>query len=156
MISLDIPGMEKLFLKNIILDFNGTIALDGMLLPGVQEKLNSLADSLDIYILTADTFGTVSSACSSINGKVIVLKESIGSGEKLKFIERLGARETAAIGNGTNDMLMLEKAALGIAVTGPEGTSAKALMAADIVVKDIITGLDMFSNPKRLAATLRR
>lgn len=156
MISLDIPGMEKIFLKNIILDFNGTIALDGMLLPGVQEKLNSLADSLDIYILTADTFGTVSSACSSINCKVIVLKESIGSGEKLKFIESLGYLETAAIGNGANDMLMLEKAALGIAVAGPEGASAKALMAADVVVRDINTGLDMFFNPKRIVATLRR
>lgn len=155
MITLDIPGMEKLFLKNIVLDFNGTIALDGKLLPGVQEKLNSLADSLDIYILTADTFGTVLSACSSINGKVIILKESIGSGEKLKFIESLGARETAAVGNGTNDMLMLAGAALGIAVTGPEGTSIKAAMAADVAVKDINTGLDMFLNPKRLVATLR-
>ncbi len=156
MITLDIPGREVLFLKNIVLDFNGTIALDGNLIPGVQKKLNILADTLNIYILTADTFGTVESACSSINGKVIVLKDSIGSVEKLKFIERLGLRETAAIGNGCNDMLMLEGAVLGIAVTGPEGASARALMAADVVVKDINDGLDMFLHHKRLVATLRR
>jgi hypothetical protein len=28
-------------------------------------------------------------------------------------------------------------------------------MVADMVVKDIITGLDLFLNPKRLVATLR-
>lgn len=156
MITIDIPGREVLFLKNIVLDFNGTIALDGSLISGVREKLNILADTLDIYILTADTFGTVLSACSSINGKVIVLKDSIGSAEKLKFIEGLGWRETAAIGNGYNDMLMLEGAVLGIAVTGPEGASARALMAADVVVSDITDGLDMFLNPKRLVATLRK
>lgn len=156
MITIDIPGREVLFLKNIVLDFNGTIALDGSLIPGVQEKLNILAETLDIYILTADTFGTVLSACSSINGKVTVLKDPIGSAEKLKFIEGLGCRETAAIGNGCNDMLMLEGAVLGIAVTGPEGASARALMAADVVVKDINDGLDLFLNHKRLVATLRR
>lgn len=59
MISLDIPGREKLTLKNIVLDFNGTIALDGMLLPGVQNKLNSISEILDVYIITAATFGTV-------------------------------------------------------------------------------------------------
>jgi soluble P-type ATPase len=155
MILLDIPGREKLTLKNIVLDFNGTIALDGVLLPGVQNKLNSISEILDVYIITADTFGTVLSACSSIKCKMTVLTEKLGSFEKLKFIECLGAQETAAIGNGNNDVLMLEKAALGILVTGPEGSSAKALMAADIVVKDIITGLDLFMNPKRLVATLR-
>lgn len=143
-------------MKNIVLDFNGTIALDGNLIPGVQERLNSLADSLAIYILTADTYGTVLSACSSINGKVIVLKETIGSGEKLKFIQMLGARETAAIGNGANDVLMLKEAALGITVAGPEGASVKALMAADVAVKDINDGLGLLLNPNRLVATLRR
>ncbi|MFX4260702.1 HAD family hydrolase [Pelotomaculum propionicicum] len=156
MITIDIPGLERLIIKNIVLDFNGTIALDGALIPGVKEKLNSLAGSLDIYILTADTFGTVLSACSTVLARVIVLKGPIGSGEKLKFIENLGIRETAAIGNGANDVLMLEGAALGIAVTGPEGTCARALMAADVVVKDINDGLDLFLNPQRLVATLRR
>jgi soluble P-type ATPase len=155
MIPLDIPGRERLFLKNIVIDFNGTMALDGVLLPGVQERLNLLSNILDVYILTADTFGSVLSACSSIDGKVKILKDFLGSVEKFKFIEALGAQETAAIGNGSNDMLMLEGAAIGIAVTGPEGSSTKALMAADVTVNDIITGLDLFLTPKRLVATLR-
>jgi len=155
MIPLNVPGREKLVLKNIVLDFNGTIALDGVLLPGVQNKLNDISEILDVYIITADTFGTVKAACSSINCKLAVLTEKLGAYEKMKFIESLGQQETAAIGNGNNDVLMLEKAVLGILVTGPEGSSKKALMAADVVVRDIITGLDLFLNPKRLVATLR-
>ena len=155
MIPLDIPGRERLYIKNIVLDFNGTMALDGVLLPGVQERLNLLSNILDVYIITADTFGSVLAACSSIDGKVIILKDNLGSGEKLRFIESLGAQETAAIGNGSNDMLMLEGAAIGIAVIGPEGSSTRALMAADVAVNDIIAGLDLFLNPKRLLATLR-
>ncbi|MFA4886376.1 MAG: ATPase P, partial [Desulfotomaculaceae bacterium] len=65
MLNIEIPGKEKLTIKNIVLDFNGTIALDGVLLPGVQEKLNALAVGLNIYILTADTFGTASTACAA-------------------------------------------------------------------------------------------
>ena len=155
MLNIEIPGKEKLTIKNIVLDFNGTIALDGVLLPGVQEKLNALAVGLNIYILTADTFGTASTACAAINGKVAILPGPLVAGEKLKFIKELGDRLTAAIGNGTNDCLMLKEAALGVAVTGFEGASAEALLAADVVVKDINCGLDLFLNPKRLVATLR-
>ncbi len=155
MLNIAIPGKGKLTIKNIVLDFNGTIALDGVLLTGVQEKLNALAADLNIYILTADTFGTASTACAAINGKVVILPGPLVAGEKLKFIKELGERLTAAIGNGTNDCLMLKEAVLGIAVTGPEGASAEALLAADVVVRDINCGLDLFLNPKRLVATLR-
>ena len=155
MLNIEIPGKEKLTIKNIVLDFNGTIALDGVLLPGVQEKLNTLAADLNIYILTADTFGTANTACAAINGKVVILPGPLVAGEKLKFIKELGDRLTATIGNGTNDCLMLKEAALGVAVTGPEGASAEALLAADVVIKDINCGLDLFLNPKRLVATLR-
>lgn len=155
MVNIDIPGKGKLALKNVVLDFNGTIALDGALIPKVKERLNALSAILDIYILTADTFGTCCSTCSHINGKIKILKEHLGAPEKLKFIEMLGAEETVAIGNGTNDELMLKGAALGIAVLGHEGASVKAVNAADVVVTDIVCGLDMLLNPKRLVATLR-
>lgn len=60
-----------------------------------------------------------------------------------------------AVGNGMNDRLMLRTAALGILVLGNEGTSVQALSSADIVVKDILDGLDLLLNPKRIIATLR-
>ncbi|KUK82722.1 MAG: Soluble P-type ATPase [Pelotomaculum thermopropionicum] len=155
MFTINIPGNGWFTLKNVILDFNGTIALDGDILPGVKEKLNQISNIMDIYILTADTFGTCASACSNIKGKITILKEPLGSIEKLEFIHKLGANETIAIGNGTNDEMMLKEAILGIAVLGPEGASFKALTAADVIVPDIICGLTLLLKPKRLVATLR-
>lgn len=155
MITVEIPGREKLTLKNIVLDFNGTIALDGVLLPGVADRLNALSSVLNVYILTADTFGTCKTACSCIKCNVVVLSEIPGAEEKLNFIKKLGAEKTAAVGNGVNDSLMLAKAALGIFVLGPEGASVKAHEAADIVVSDVRHGLDLLLNPKRVVATLR-
>lgn len=155
MLTVEIPGAEKLAVKNIVLDFNGTIALDGLLLPGVEERLNALSGLARVYILTADTFGTCKNACSPVKCKVVILGGSPGAEEKLNIIKKLGAKETAAFGNGVNDRLMLAEAALGVLVLGPEGASAKTFAAADIVVTDINDGLDLLLKPKRMAATMR-
>ncbi|MDD4674988.1 MAG: ATPase P, partial [Syntrophaceticus schinkii] len=66
MIEVDIPGMGTLHLKHLVLDYNGTIAFDGNLNSGIEEKINQLADDLNIYIITADTFGTVNQKCQNI------------------------------------------------------------------------------------------
>ncbi len=155
MIEVGIPGKGDLAIRYLVLDFNGTMALDGVLLPGVEERLNTLAGSVDIYVITADTFGTGRAACAGINARVEILNEPLGAPAKQKFVEKLGTQATAAVGNGVNDSLMLAGAALGIMVLGPEGASAKALQAADVVVTDINHGLDMLLYPKRLVATLR-
>ena len=156
MLTVAIPGRGTLNLEYIVLDFNGTMAFDGVLLPGVQERLNLLAEKLEVHILTADTFGTGKAACREIKGRVHILEQG-RAGAKLKreFIEALGKEKTVTVGNGTNDTLMLKEAALGIMVLGPEGASGSALAAADVVVTDINHGLDMLLNPKRLVATLR-
>jgi soluble P-type ATPase len=60
-----------------------------------------------------------------------------------------------AVGNGRNDRLMLEAAALGIAVIGDEGLAADAMQACDIVVRHIADALALLEDPRRLIATLR-
>jgi len=155
MLEVDVPGGRPLRLAHIVLDFNGTMACDGVLLPGVEERLNRLADVLEVHVLTADTFGTAREVCRGIRGRVGVLAENPGAPEKERFVNRLGAASVAAVGNGTNDALMLRAAGLGIVVLGPEGTSARALACADIVVAVITDGLDLLLNPKRLVASLR-
>ena len=57
MITIDIPGSQKLELEHLVLDYNGTIACDGFLILGVKDILINLSRSLTIYVLTADTFG---------------------------------------------------------------------------------------------------
>ncbi len=57
MINIDIPGFGKLQLTHLVMDYNGTAANDGRLLPGVVEALTLLAKKIEIHIITADTFG---------------------------------------------------------------------------------------------------
>ncbi len=75
--------------------------------------------------------------------------------EKARYVHELGAGRCAAIGNGENDRAMLEAAALGIAVIGPEGAAFSALGAADVVCLTILDALDFLLDERALVATLR-
>ncbi|MGQ9711852.1 MAG: HAD family hydrolase [Desulfotomaculales bacterium] len=156
MLRVAIPGRGELVLAHVVLDFNGTFACDGRILPGVAGRLRALAGDLSVHILTADTFGTAQEACREVGGEVVVLREPLTGPEKASYVEKLGAGSTVAIGNGANDAPMLRRAALGIVVVGPEGAAVEALQAADIVVREINDALDLLLKPKRLVATLRR
>lgn len=155
MISVDVPGLGKLQIEAVVLDYNGTIALDGNLLAGVLESLNALANQIKVYIITADTFGKAAAQCQALHGEIIILKKELGAEEKEAFVTSLGAQQVVAIGNGVNDALMLQKAALGILIIGHEGAAVKTLNAADIVVTDINEALGLLLHSKRLKATLR-
>ena len=74
---------------------------------------------------------------------------------KLEFVNRLGADRTVCIGNGRNDRLMLEAAALRLCVILAEGAAAKTIQAADVVCGGIVAALELLTNPLRLTATLR-
>ncbi len=57
MLELDIPDYVRLQIKNLVCDFNGTLAVDGVLLPGVRGTLSVVARTVAIHVSTADTFG---------------------------------------------------------------------------------------------------
>ena len=155
MIEIDIPGFGRLRLERLILDYNGTIAVDGQPVQGVKERLIALARRLEIHVLTADTFGGVEKKLSDIPCKIHVLPVEAQDKAKMEYVDRLGADRAVCIGNGRNDVMMLKKAALGIAVVQDEGAAASAVLSADVVVTDILFALDLLSNQMRLTATLR-
>ena len=67
MISIDIPGREHpLEIEALVLDYNGTIARDGALIEGIPERLIKLTDAVEVYVLTADTYGTVRGQCEPL------------------------------------------------------------------------------------------
>ena len=138
-----------------MLDFNGTLACDGFLLPGVTERLNNLASDLAVYVITADTFGKAQSQLKNVDCGITILSEPDQAAGKLNFVEKLGARNCVCVGNGRNDRLMLKAAGLGIAVVLEEGASVETLVAADVVCTDINNALDLLTHPLRLVATLR-
>jgi P-type E1-E2 ATPase len=139
-----------------VFDVNGTLAADGILIDGVAEKIAALREVLEVRLLTADTHGKQAEIDRVLGMKADRVQAGREREQKADYARALGAEHVVAIGNGSNDVEMLRAAALGIAVIGREGCASEALAAADVVVTDIPTALDLLLNPKRLTATLRR
>jgi soluble P-type ATPase len=155
MFRLDIPGFKTATIDHLVLDFNGTLALDGSLLPEVRPLVTRLSPLMSIHVLTADTHGRVRAELEGLPVRISVIEGCPEDEAKRDYVTRLGANEVAAVGNGRNDCLMLAVSVLGIAVSGEEGISPAALAAADVIVPNIKAGLNLFLNPLRLSATLR-
>lgn len=155
MILIDIPGFRTLHLHHLVLDYNGTIALDGNLISGVAESLRALASQFQIHVITADTFGSAQAQLHSLPITFSIIPNTEQAAAKASYINRLGTDSVVAIGNGRNDRDMLKAAAVGIALLQKEGASAHAMANADVVCASILDALDLLKNPKRLIATLR-
>lgn len=155
MIELDIPGLDAYRIRHLVLDYNGTLALNGNILPGVVEVLGMLAPVVQVHVVTADTFGTAGQQLAGLPVKLTVLPEDDQAEAKLEYVRGLGTESVIAIGNGRNDRKMLEAAAIGIITIQKEGASLRALGRADIVTTNVLDALELLRYPKRLVATLR-
>jgi soluble P-type ATPase len=155
MIALDVPGFGAVRLRHAVLDFNGTLARDGRLLPAVGPRLRALAALVALHVVTADTTGTAARTLARLPVEVRILGAMRQAAAKAAIVRKLGAAGVVAIGNGRNDAAMLERAALGIVVCGPEGCATDALRGADVACGDIRDALDLLLIPLRLVATLR-
>lgn len=155
MLDLTIPGFGRLELTDIVCDYNGTLAADGLLLEGVGERIRRLRSQLRVHVMTADTFGSAAVELLRLPCTLAVLEAGNQAEAKRDLVQALGAKHVVAIGNGRNDRMMLSAAALGIAVCGAEGVAAESLQASAVVVGNITDGLDLLLCPKRLLATLR-
>lgn len=153
--EVEIPGYGALRLNHLVMDYNGTLAVDGVLIKGVEAALERLSGSLQLHVLTADTFGRAEAELRHMPCSLTVLPAGDQSGAKRDYVMGLGADATAAIGNGRNDRFMLDTARLGICVLLEEGASTASLNAADVVCPSILSALELLSNPLRLKATLR-
>lgn len=155
MLEIPIPGADMLRLEHLVADYNGTLALDGELLPGAADALCRLAGQLSLHVVTADTFGRVRKAMAGIPCRIEILAPAAQDLAKLRYVEHLGADCCVCLGNGRNDRRMLAAAALGIAIVQGEGAAVETLMSARVAVPDIGAALGLLVNPLRLVATLR-
>ncbi|MBN1120191.1 MAG: ATPase P [Anaerolineae bacterium] len=156
MIELSIPGKGDLFLEHVVFDVNGTLAVDGVLCEGVEERLAELANLLKIHMLTADTHGGQAAIDAQLGITAVRMRQGNEREQKATYVERLGVDRVVAVGNGGNDAGMLQTAAVGIAVLGQEGLNVEALQAAGVVAGSSVDALDLLLKPKRLIASLRR
>lgn len=154
--KFSIPGWGDFEINNLVLDFNGTIATDGKLIEGVAPLLGQLHEQgMNLYVITADTNGTVKRECASLPVQVMVYDSATVADNKMELVIKLGAQQTASIGNGRNDRKMFAASALSIAVIGEEGTCVQAALQADVLVSNILQALQLLTSPHRLKATLR-
>ncbi|MFO7875053.1 MAG: ATPase P [Desulfovermiculus sp.] len=155
MLQIDIPDFGHLQLEHLVMDYNGTLAVDGEPVPGAHERVEKLGEQIQVHVITADTFGKVQARLEGWSCSLKILGQEDQVGQKLAFIQELGTKKCVCIGNGRNDRMMLEAAALGLAVMLEEGTSRESLLSADIALPGIVPALDLLLNPLRLTATLR-
>jgi len=156
MLVIDVPGVRRFELEHLVLDLNGTLAFDGELVPGMRELLDALRPTVRATVITADQHGTAARLAEDLDIGVHVITPGGEGAQKLALVSELGPERVVAVGNGANDAEMLARAALGIGVIGPEGASAAALAAADVVVSCIEDAFGLLIEPRRLVATLRR
>jgi P-type E1-E2 ATPase len=159
MLEIDVPSRGVLRLERLVLDVNGALALDGQLVPAAYERLAKLSEKLDLWLVSADTQGTLVELADVLQIKWRLLQKGNEATQKAALVGELGAERVVALGNGANDAMMLRQAALGtlalagsarVAVLGGEGLSAACLAA-----RDIESALDLLLYPRRLVATLR-
>jgi soluble P-type ATPase len=155
MIELNVPGYANLAVEHLVFDYNGTLAVDGALIAGVEQPLNELAQQLTIHVVTADTFGHSRDELKNVNARLSILGPTAQAEAKRDYVIALGKENVVSIGNGRNDRLMLEASALGIALIQAEGSSVLTCQAADIVCLSIFDALALLQKPERLVATLR-
>jgi len=154
MLHFEIPGRETLEIDHVVMDYNGTIAVDGRLLCGLPERIAKLKESVSVTVLTADTYGTVKAQCTPFGIDVQTFPKA-GAGLHKEKIVRGMHGGVACIGNGFNDIQMFDAAKLRIAVMTEEGLCCGLLSHADVLVMSPADALDLLLQPKRLAATLR-
>jgi P-type E1-E2 ATPase len=155
MISVPIPGWGELSLEYLMVDFNGTAAIDGKLKKDVKDAIEKISRYIKVFIITADSYDSVDAELAASNITFIKVNKNSSGDEKAKVVRELGPEKIVAIGNGSNDAAMLKEAALGIAVIGEEGCSTALIKEADLVVADVMKAFGLIMHPERILATLR-
>lgn len=155
MIKIEIPGRGELEIEHVIFDVNGTLALDGNLLPGVPELIKDLGKLIEIHLLTADTHGKQKEIDRHLGLYAVRINKGNEALQKAEYLLNLDGA-TTAIGQGANDSLMIKEAEIGICVLSDEGASAETVLAADIIAPDIQSAINLLLHPKRLVASLRK
>jgi soluble P-type ATPase len=158
-IEIDVPGFGARRIITVLTDYSGTLSRGGRLDVGVRQLLRQLAESVDVHVLTADTFGMAEAEL----GGVPVLMHRLNQGgqdvQKREYGMRVGVGHCAVLGNGNNDRLLLKAAkdggGIAIAVDNGEGCATDALLNSHLFIVGAANALSLFLEPRGCKATLR-
>lgn len=91
MLNIVIPSRGVISLEYMVLDVNGTIALDGQIIPGVDERLDKLGELLGLWLVSADTQGTLASLAAGLQVHTRLLQPGGEAAQKAALVEELDA-----------------------------------------------------------------
>lgn len=154
MLEIAVPPSTTLRIEHVVLDYNGTVSVDGALVEGVAAKIRDLSERVDVLVLTADTYGTAVDACASLPVRVLTFAAGPAAEGKAAIVRSLSGG-VCCLGNGLNDGEMFDEADLAIAVLDAEGVCAALLPHADMLARSAPEALDLLLNTDRIKATLR-
>ena len=80
MISVPIPGWGELAIEYLMIDFNGTVALDGKLKKEVKEAIDRISRYVKVFIITADSYDSVDAELGTSNVTFIKVNK-VSSGD---------------------------------------------------------------------------
>jgi soluble P-type ATPase len=127
-ILIEIPGFGTREIRTVVSDYTGTLSCGGRLAVGLREKLLTLQQSVDIRVISADSFGTANEELAGIV-KPDILRTNKHDAEKQDYVNTFDLKHVAAFGNGNNDRLLLktvkEGGGLAISVDNGEGCARR-------------------------------
>jgi P-type E1-E2 ATPase len=156
MIQFNVSGLGNFQLEHLVMDVNGTLAVDGRLIDGVASKISSLQGLVKIHLLTADTHGKQNQIDQQLGVTAVRIQPGGEARQKAEYVRRLNSETVVAIGQGANDAEMLKIAKLGICVLSIEGVARETLLSCDLVAQSILSALELLERPARISASLRR
>lgn len=152
--TLDIPGQGTLTIETIIFDLNGTLAIGGELVKGVEDKLLKLKQAgFKLILFSGDSRGNAPELAQRTGMTLI----NVTNGQdKLKETLKLNPQTCASIGNGLIDKPMMQAVRLAIVTLQAEGVHTETLSQSDLVVPTVNDAIDLFLDTYRLIASLRK
>lgn len=152
--NYDIPGVGTLTIKTIILDLNGTLSVGGAVPEDVKPRLEKLKEQgVHVLFFTGNTRNDADELATKLG---IEWKLAKSSQDKRDLALELDPETCASVGNGRIDLELMKTVKLGVVTLQAEGVHIKTLQACDIIVPTINDALDLFIDPQRLIATLRK
>jgi soluble P-type ATPase len=149
-----IPGQDKLEIKTIILDLNGTLSVAGTVPEGVKERLDQLkAKGFKVLFFTGNTRNDADDLAADLG---IEWKLAKSAEDKRDLALELEPETCASVGNGLIDLELMKAVTLRIVTLQAEGVHIQTMLNSDIVVPNINDALDLFIDKQRLIATLRK
>jgi len=146
-------GVGEINLNTIILDLNGTLAIDGKLVEGVIPRIVKLKElGFKIYLFTGDQRGTAAMQAKELGIELMFAKTTE---EKAECAKKCNFETTVAIGNARIDIGTFDNAKIKIGTLQREGIHAGILPHIDILMPSINDALDLLINPDSFNATMR-